>query len=156
MKIMLLSLVVLSNFFSQPIPPSQSLSNQVTSSYETSNPKFRYTDNQSKSFIVEDEFYNKLDKNIYEEYKNATYNFRKKISFKDVPDTELIFNRKTNLAGEKMNLQKNPDVHPNRQVYFMASFYQNEKEEFHNYIVIDAETKLILLSGNHHWYHNPY
>ncbi|HDR8041350.1 TPA: hypothetical protein QCZ17_003643 [Bacillus cereus] len=32
-------------------------------------------------------------------------------------------------------------VHPDRQVYFFASFSQNEVEEFHKYIVIDAKTK---------------
>ncbi|MDA1923382.1 hypothetical protein PDL68_12895 [Bacillus cereus] len=38
-------------------------------------------------------------------------------------------------------------VHPDRQVYFFASFSQNEVEEFHKYIVIDAETKRQLQEG---------
>lgn len=38
-------------------------------------------------------------------------------------------------------------VHPDCQVYFFASFTQNEIEEFHKYIVIDAETKRELQGG---------
>lgn len=38
-------------------------------------------------------------------------------------------------------------VHPDRQVYFFASFSQDEVEEFYKYIVIDAETKKELLGG---------
>lgn len=56
-----------------------------------------------------------------------------------------------------MNPPYPPHIHPNRQVYFMASFHQNEKEEWHKYVVIDAETQKVLLGGNHyHKYENPY
>lgn len=48
-------------------------------------------------------------------------------------------------------------IHPDRQVYFFASFSQNEVEELHKYIVIDAETKKELQSGkSYHHYDNPY
>lgn len=47
-------------------------------------------------------------------------------------------------------------VHPDRQVYFFASFSQNEVEEFHKYIVIDAETKRELQEGkSYHHCDNP-
>ena len=156
MKIIPLTLVVLSNFLFLSLAPSET-SFQRTLASETSSPKLEYPDNQSNYFIEEDEFYNKLDKNIYEEYKNAAFSMRKKISFNEVPDTELIFKLKTNLGGEKMNPANSPQIHPNRQVYFMASFHQNEKEEWHKYVVIDAETKKELQGGNHyHLYDNPY
>lgn len=47
-------------------------------------------------------------------------------------------------------------IHPDRQVYFFASFSQNEVEEFHKYIVIDAETKREL-QGEKSYHHcdNP-
>lgn len=48
-------------------------------------------------------------------------------------------------------------VHPNRQVYFFASFTQNEIEELHKYIVIDAETKRELQEGkSYHQCGNSY
>ncbi len=48
-------------------------------------------------------------------------------------------------------------VHPDRQVYFFASFTQNEVEEFHKYIVIDAETKRELKEGkSYHHCDSPY
>ena len=47
-------------------------------------------------------------------------------------------------------------IHPDRQVYFSLPF-QNEVEELHKYIVIDAETKKELQSGkSYHHYDNPY
>ncbi|WP_342543553.1 hypothetical protein MHH33_08485 [Paenisporosarcina sp. FSL H8-0542] len=151
MKIILLTLAVLSNVLFQPTPISEASTSDLTY------PKLEYLDNQSMSFIVEDEFYNEVDKNIYQEYKNAAFSIRQKLSFKDVPDAEFTFNQKTNFISEKMNLKHQTDVHPNRQVYFMASFQQNEKEEWHKYVVIDAETKKVLLGGNHyHLYKNPY
>lgn len=130
---------------------------QLTPTSATTNKNLEYPNNQSKSFISEDEFYNQLDKDIYKEYKNAVYSVRKKISFKDVPKAEFTFNRKTNNScGDRMNLQYS-DIHPDRQVYFMASFYQSEREEFHKFIVIDAETKNKLLGGDsYHKYENPY
>jgi len=155
MKTMLLTLGVLSSFLLISFLPTET-SSQRTSASETSTPKLEYPNNQSKSFIEENEFYNKLDKNIYEEYKNAAFSMRKKISFKEVAETELIFKLKTNLGAEKMDNLNAPHIHPNRQVYFMGSFHQNEKEEWHKFVVIDAETQKILLGGNHyHLYDNP-
>ena len=156
MKIILLTIVVLSNFLFLSLAPSET-SSQRTAASETSSAKLEYPDNQSKSFIEEDKFYNELDKNIYVEYKNAAFSMRKKISFNEVPDAELTFKMKTKLGGEKMNPTNSLHIHPNRQVYFMASFHQNEKEEWHKFVVIDAETKKVLLEGNHyHLYDNPY
>ncbi|MEI4770929.1 hypothetical protein WAX74_15000 [Psychrobacillus sp. FJAT-51614] len=154
MKTMLLTLFILSNFLYQPSPHSET--NQSATATEISSPKLEYPDNQRKSFVEVDAFYKKLDKDIYEEYKNATFSMRKKVSFKEVPDVELTFKIKTKLDNKKMN-PIDSTIHPNRQVYFLASFHQNEKEEFHKYVVIDAETKTVLLKGNHyHLYENPY
>ncbi|MCL1696769.1 hypothetical protein [Lysinibacillus sp. BPa_S21] len=156
MKTTLLTLGVLSSFLLISFLPTETL-NQKTSASETSTLKLEYPDNQSKSFIEEDEFYSKLDKNIYEEYKDAAFSMRKKVSFKEVADTELTFKLKTKLGSEKMDNLNSPHIHPNRQVYFMGSFHQNEKEEWHKFVVIDAETQKVLLGGDHyHLYDNPY
>ncbi|KIV75007.1 hypothetical protein SZ39_1328 [Bacillus mycoides] len=41
-------------------------------------------------------------------------------------------------------------------LYFFASFSQDEVDEFHKYIVIDAETKRELQGGkSYHHYENP-
>lgn len=148
MKNIFITLLTLSTLFCLPI---------LSSAQELSTPKLKYNDNQSKSFIGEDEFYSTLDKEIYQEYENAAFSLRQKIAFKDVPDSQYVFNVKTNHYREKMDLQNQTDIHPNRQVYFMASFYQTDKEEHHKFAVIDAETKELLLGGSsYHHYDNPY
>lgn len=152
MNTMLLAFLSLSSFlYFQPLA-----SNQILLATETSSFQVEYPDNLSKTFASEDEFYAKLDKKLYTEYENAAYSMRKKIFFHEVPDAELLFLMKSNLPGEKWNLFSFPSIHPNRQVYFLASFQQNEKEEFHKYTVLDAETNVLLLGGNHyHLYENP-
>lgn len=148
MKHLFITMTALFTLLLQPIS---------SSAEETLNSPLSYTDNHNKTFMEEDEFYNTLDKEIYKEYENAAYSLRQKISFKDVPKSHSIFNVKTNLHHPKLDLQHQTDIHPNRQVYFMASFYQNVKEEYHKYAVIDAETKKVLLGGNHyHLYVNSY
>ncbi|KAA0763965.1 hypothetical protein [Bacillus sp. SH5-2] len=114
---------------------------QLSTTYAESNQKFDYPSNRNKSFVNEDVFYKQLDKKIYKEYNNAAYSVRKKISFKEVADEEFIFRRKTDDGCHSKMTMDGSFVHPDRQVYFFASFTQNEVEEFHKYIVIDAETK---------------
>ncbi|MGN7477787.1 hypothetical protein ACTHOQ_08015 [Solibacillus silvestris] len=156
MKSRALTLVILSSFFLISFSPAEA-SNKRTSAVEISSPKLEYPDNQSKAFSEVDEFYNQLDKAIYEEYENAAFSMREKISFKEAEDTKYIFNVKTKLGNEKTENPSTPHIHPNRQVYFFGSFHQNEKEEWHKYAVIDAETKNLLLGGNHyHKYENGY
>ena len=102
-------------------------------------------------------FYKHLDKKIYTEYNNASYSVRKKILFKEVADEEFSFLQKTTMGCRSSVMLQDFFVHPDRQVYFFASFSQNEVEEFHKYIVIDAETKKELQSGkSYHHYDNPY
>ena len=78
MKKTLLTLVILSNFFFQST--STSATSIKTSHFtETISMNMEYPANQSKSFSSEDEFYNKLNDNIYQEYENAAFSIRQKI-----------------------------------------------------------------------------
>ncbi|MGN4945550.1 hypothetical protein [Bacillus cereus group sp. MYBK104-1] len=125
--------------------------------YAESNQKLDYPSNRNKPFVSEDVFYKQLDKKIYKEYNNAAYSVRKKILFKEVPDEEFSFLQKTAAGCRSEVVLQESFIHPDRQVYFFASFSQNEVEEFHKYIVIDAETKKELQSGkSYHHYDNPY
>ncbi|WP_242247746.1 hypothetical protein [Bacillus cereus group sp. BfR-BA-01523] len=129
----------------------------LSTTYAESNTKLNYPSNRNKSFVSEDVFYEQLDKKIYKEYENAAYSVRKKVSFKEVADEEFIFRQKTNADCHSKMTMDDSFVHPDRQVYFFASFTQNEVEEFHKYIVIDAETKRELQGGkSYHHYDNPY
>ncbi|QDQ03097.1 hypothetical protein FOH38_23075 [Lysinibacillus fusiformis] len=157
MQVLFLTLVVVSNLFFQPQTTPEVSTDNICAPVETSSPAIQYPVNQTKSFLDVDDFYNQIDRTIYEEYNNAAFNIRQKILFKDVPDVKHTFNMKTNHIDEKMDLSNHTFIHPNRQVYFLASFYQNDQEEFHKFVVIDAETKTILLGGSHyHHYDNPY
>ncbi|HDR3492574.1 hypothetical protein [Bacillus wiedmannii] len=124
----------------------------LSTTYAESNQKLNYPSNRNKSFVSEDVFYEQLDKKVYKEYKNAAYSVRKKISFKEVPDEEFAFLQKTAVGCRSSVVFQYSFIHPDRQVYFFASFFQNEAEEFHKYIVIDAETKRELQEGEsyHH------
>ncbi|MEI4712878.1 hypothetical protein WAG12_23195 [Bacillus cereus] len=125
--------------------------------YAESNQKLDYPSNRNKPFVSEDVFYKQLDKKIYKEYNNAAYSVRKKILFKEVPDEEFSFLQKTAAGCRSEVVLQESFIHPDRQVYFFTSFTQNEVEEFHKYIVIDAETKKELQSGkSYHHYDNPY
>jgi hypothetical protein len=48
-------------------------------------------------------------------------------------------------------------IHPERQVYFLASFVQTKDKEYWKHTIIDAETKRPLEGGNsYHIFKNPY
>ncbi|WP_306473039.1 hypothetical protein [Bacillus cereus] len=130
---------------------------QLSTTYAQSNQKLNYPSNRNKSFVIEDVFYEQLDKKIYKEYNNAAYSVRKKVLFKEVPDEEFSFLQKTAVGCRSEVVLQDSFVHPDRQVYFFASFSQNEVEELHKYIVIDAETKRELRGGkSYHHCGNPY
>jgi hypothetical protein len=129
----------------------------ISSSTTSAETAIEYPGNENKHFVSENHFYEHLDKKIYKEYERATYSVRKKMSYKDVGAAELTFLKKT---GEYFGQKPQPlanQIDPDRQVYFLASFYQNEKEEFHKFIVLDAETKFKLYGGDrYHHYVNSY
>ncbi|WP_002145061.1 hypothetical protein [Bacillus cereus] len=130
---------------------------QLSTTYAQSNQELEYPSNQNKSFVNEDLFYEQLDKKVYKEYKNATYSVRKKILFKEVQDAEFTFRQKTAVGCRSRVVLQDSFIHPDRQVYFFASFSQNEVEELHKYIVIDAETKRELRGGeSYHHCDNPH
>ena len=130
---------------------------QLSTTYAQSNQKLDYPSNRNKPFVSEDVFYEQLDKKVYKEYKNAAYSVRKKILFKEVPDEEFSFRQKTAVGCRSSVVFQDFFIHPDRQVYFFASFSQDEVDEFHKYIVIDAETKRELQGGkSYHHYENPH
>ncbi|PFQ46517.1 hypothetical protein COK05_11790 [Bacillus cereus] len=129
---------------------------QLSTTYAESNQKLEYPSNFTKTFVNENVFYEQLDKKIYKEYKHAAYSVRKKISFKEVADEEFIFRQKTAVGCRSRVVLQDSFIHPDRQVYFFASFSQNEVEELHKYIVIDAETRRELQEGkSYHHCDNP-
>ncbi|PGO24187.1 hypothetical protein CN984_22125 [Bacillus cereus] len=125
---------------------------QLSTTYAQSNQELEYPSNQNKSFVNEDVFYKQLDKKVYNEYKNAAYSVRKKILWKEVQDAEFTFRKKTAVGCRGRVVIQDSFVHPDRQVYFLGSFSQDEVDEFHKYIVIDAETKKELVGGQSYHY----
>ncbi|AVK85231.1 hypothetical protein C3943_17695 [Lysinibacillus sp. B2A1] len=149
MQVLFMSLMFVSSFLLQQ--PQQSVENTAptlcTPIVATS---YKYPNNQYQSFQNEDEFYQKIIPTLYEEYSDASLNIRQKIPFKDIPKAEETFHLKTNFIGEKIDLTQHTFIHPNRQVYFLASFKQTEQESYHKYFVIDTETQTILLGNSHY------
>lgn len=74
-----------------------------------------------------------------------------------MPDEEFSFLQKTAAGCRSGVVLQDFFVHPDRQVYFFASFTQNEIEELYKHIVIDAETKRELQEGkSYHQCGNSY
>ncbi len=121
--------------------------------------QFEYPDNKNKSFINANQFYEQLKKNEFKEYKNATFSMRQKISYKEVPDVIMTFEKKTGSYSCQPQPKENlsASIHPERQVYFFASFVQTKDKEYWKHTIIDAETKRKIGGGNaYHNYENPY
>ncbi|PFA69770.1 hypothetical protein CN378_03110 [Bacillus sp. AFS015802] len=119
--------------------------------------QFEYPANNEKSFANENVFYQQMNKKDYIEYKDAAYSVRKKMSYKEIPDALLTFEKKTgNYVGQpKQELATS--IHPDRQVYFLASFVQTQNKEYWKHTIIDAETQRPLEGGiSYHSYENPY
>jgi hypothetical protein len=123
------------------------------SSIPTSAQQFDYPSNKDKSFVSEDEFYQQLKKGVYREYDDATYSIKRKITYKEIPDAVMTFEKKTGSYMCQPKQELSPAIHPERQVYFFASFVQTKDEEFWRHTVIDAETKRQLEGGDsyHHY-----
>ncbi|MGE8207338.1 hypothetical protein ACQKP0_22890 [Heyndrickxia sp. NPDC080065] len=118
--------------------------------------QLEYPANQGKSFTSEDKFYKQLKKE-YREFEDATYSIRRKISYKETPDALMTFEEKTGRYFGQPKQKLAPNIHPERQVYFLASFIQSRDKEYLKFEIIDAETKQSLARGNSsHSYINPY
>jgi hypothetical protein len=126
-------------------------------SIPTSAQQVEYPANLEKSFVSANEFYQQMEKNEYREYKDATYSVRRKLSYKETPDAIMTFEKKTGRYIGQPKQELAPSIHPERQVYFLASFVQTKDKEYWKYTIIDAETKRPLEGGNsYHSYENPY
>jgi len=123
----------------------------------TSAQQFDYPSNKNKTYINENEFYKELKKDQYKDFKDAAYSVRRKLSYKEVPDAVMTFEKKTGRYMCQPKDELSPAIHPERQVYFFASFVQTKDEEFWKYTVIDAETRRQLEGGDsYHKFKNPY
>ncbi len=67
---------------------------------------------------------------------------------KDFFKAEQSFFMKTGASYHNKKQAIPQYINPNRQVYFLASFYQDHKKECRKFAVIDAETKQVLFEGN--------
>lgn len=66
----------------------------LSTTYAESNAKLNYPSNRNKSFVSEDVFYEKLDKKVYKEYKNAAYSIRKRSYLKKCPMKNFLSDKK--------------------------------------------------------------
>ena len=129
------------------LPPQHSV-DQTTPTLCTPtelNTLYQYPNNQFQSFRDEDEFYQQLNRTIYEEYANASLNIRQKMAFRDIENATQNFYLQTNSNQETIDLSQHTFIHPNRQVYFLASFQHNTDESYRKFLVIDAETQEVIL-----------
>ncbi|WP_155590990.1 hypothetical protein [Lysinibacillus cavernae] len=148
MQIFILTFMVVSKIL---LPPQHSVDHTTPTLCTPTeiNTLYQYPNNQFQSFRDEDEFYQQLNRAIYEEYPLASLNIRQKMAFKDVSKATQSFYLQTNSKYEIIDLSQHTFIHPNRQIYFLASFQHNSDETYHKFLVIDAETQVVLLGDSH-------
>lgn len=109
----------------------------------------------------EDDFYSSLSKNVnvYKEYKNATFNIRKKLDGRELKILEK------ELA--KYSFGTLTTDYPKREVYFFASYYEDKQMIVKKYAIYDLEGNLLnsgfgrtakkeaVLSGEFNGWKNP-
>lgn len=144
MHVFILTFMVVSKIL---LPPQHSVDHTAPTLCTPTeiNTLYQYPNNQFQSFRDEDEFYQQLNRTIYEEYPHASWNIRQKMAFRDIAEATENFYLQTNSKQEIIDLSQHTFVHPNRQVYFLASFQHNTDETYRKFLVIDAETQTILL-----------
>ena len=65
-----------------------------------------------------------------------------------MPEALLTFEQKTGRFFDQPKQELSPFKHPERQVYFFATFVQTKNKEYWKHTIIDAETKRPLEGGN--------
>lgn len=94
----------------------------------------KYPDNSDKNFPDAESFYNSLDKNQYDEYKNAKMNIREKVFFKDI---NKVLSKADHFLGK--NRVSGEGFNPKRQVYVFLTVSEDGK--YIKNLIVDAETK---------------
>lgn len=148
MQVFILTFMVVSKIL---LPPQHSVDHTTPTLCTPTeiNTLYQYPNNQFQSFRDEDEFYQQLNRTIYEEYAYASLNIRQKMAFRDVENATQNFYLQTNSDQETIDLSQHTFIHPNRQVYFLASFQHNTDESYQKFLVIDAETQEVILGHSH-------
>ncbi len=115
-----------------------------------------YPDNdQMKIELTADQFYKKLitdpnlQKETYREYPKATMNIREKILFKEVDQLNYRYKDGKVEHVYPTNIKDfNPAPSPNRQVYFLLTVKETEKDFHGKYVLFDAETHAFISGGS--------
>lgn len=100
----------------------------------------KYPDNSDKNFPDAESFYNSLDKNQYDEYKNAKMNIREKVSFKDI---NKVLSKADHFLGK--NRVSGEGFNPKRQVYVFLTVSKDGK--YIKNLIVDAETKRPIIKS---------
>jgi hypothetical protein len=102
---------------------------------------YEYPDNSEKFFKPAENLIISNYKHGYEEYSHAKLNIREKTLFKDIGKVETRLNKDFNITAATYS----PHIHPNRQVYFLATVKETKNDIRLHYIVLDAESNKVLL-----------
>jgi hypothetical protein len=100
-----------------------------------------------------DLFYNALESEFhYKEFPDATMNKREKVLFKDIDKFVYKYkDGKLEHSYPHSNIKDfYPAPNPNRQVYFLLTVKETEKDFNGQYAVYDAETKQFISGGKHY------
>ncbi|OLS35572.1 hypothetical protein [Bacillus sp. MRMR6] len=102
-----------------------------------------------------DQFYKELEKEWhYREYADAKMSIRKKVLFKDIDKFDYKYKDgqvEHSYPNSKTNIKDfTPAPNANRQVYYLMSVKETEKDFKGQYAVYDVETHNFISGGSHY------
>jgi hypothetical protein len=100
-----------------------------------------------------DQFYKELEKEWhYREYSDATKSIRKKVLFKDIDKFSYKYkDGQREISYPHSNIKDfSPAPNANRQVYFLMTVKETEKDFKGQYAVYDVETHNFISGGSHY------
>ncbi|GAB6620443.1 hypothetical protein bcgnr5406_58260 [Bacillus cereus] len=117
---------------------------------EESSKEISYIENNANKFFESPKvFYSKIKNHTYSSfyvpYKEAENHIQKTVLYKDLQSTmeSEIGPFVSKLAGKEPSL----NINPNRQIYLIAAWTETEKDFRVKYLIVDAETKTTLWTG---------
>ncbi|MDT0163602.1 hypothetical protein [Bacillus sp. AG4(2022)] len=92
------------------------------------------------------EFLKTIHSSNYQEFKNATGNIRTSIKYQDL---KQLLKEEGILNSISESTYRNPNINPETNIYFYASWKELDKQFLFKYAIYDSKSKKILVSGSH-------
>ncbi len=102
------------------------------------------------SKMTADEYYNKLDKEIYSDFGNADINIKERVQVKDLVGVSNKLDDENRRRFERIfeNYISNNSQKTNQFVYVFISVKNDATSKRAKYTIIDSQSNKVLVTGN--------